>query len=462
MRILLILLLLVTPCYATDYYVKNGGDDSKNGLSDANAWATLDKVSNTASDGDTVYLKRGSTFTELFYTPKSFTIDAYGTGDLPIIDGENARDNCISASSDVELTISNIKLINSLNNALNISNTVLKADEIEIENAGNNCISAPSGSDGYIKNSSLSKCTNNGIYTDGASSYSFDNIKIFVVTDNDGITLHDGTGSANTIKNCEIEDIGENNIDVQSGYTGTTIRNNILSNSTEFSMIVENDAVIERNYINDSQQSGILLADGASDSIIRNNIIYDCGKTSGSSCLQTGTGSAVTIDNIKIINNTCYATTDTVKESIVLAEGTTDVEIKNNIFYIETGIEQAFLKLEHSDIETTLDSDYNLYFGDKSDAFLVAGDSNRTFAQWQSDFSQDANSLDGQDPTFRTGSFYIETGSPAIDAGVTSTTVVDDLRGLSRKQGDAFDIGAYELGGAVRYSGVTLNGVTLN
>ena len=35
-------------------------------------------------------------------------------------------------------------------------------------------------------------------------------------------------------------------------------------------------------------------------------------------------------------------------------------------------------------------------------------------------------------------------GSPAIDAGVAITGLVDDYDGVARPQGDAVDIGAFE------------------
>ena len=32
---------LISPAFSANYYVKNGGNDNANGLSDANAWATI-------------------------------------------------------------------------------------------------------------------------------------------------------------------------------------------------------------------------------------------------------------------------------------------------------------------------------------------------------------------------------------------------------------------------------------
>ena len=58
----MILIFSINPGYSATYYVKNGGDDRANGLSDANAWATIAKVNDFAkspgfSDGDIIQLK---------------------------------------------------------------------------------------------------------------------------------------------------------------------------------------------------------------------------------------------------------------------------------------------------------------------------------------------------------------------------------------------------------------------
>ena len=74
---------------ATDYYVDaTAGSDVNSGLTTALAWQTLAKVSaTTLPAGATVYLKRGETWQETLTPGSSVTIDAYGSGALPTIDG---------------------------------------------------------------------------------------------------------------------------------------------------------------------------------------------------------------------------------------------------------------------------------------------------------------------------------------------------------------------------------------
>jgi hypothetical protein len=61
---LIIAFLLLAGCAnATTYYVKSGGNDSLDGLSDATAWATIAKVQATITSGDTVYFRSQDTWT---------------------------------------------------------------------------------------------------------------------------------------------------------------------------------------------------------------------------------------------------------------------------------------------------------------------------------------------------------------------------------------------------------------
>lgn len=91
----LLFLFLLNPLLATDYYVKNGGNDGASGLDDTNAWETISKV-NTGpgpgyNAGDNIYFKRGSTWREVLTMPSSgtngnpITYGAYGEGNKPKI-----------------------------------------------------------------------------------------------------------------------------------------------------------------------------------------------------------------------------------------------------------------------------------------------------------------------------------------------------------------------------------------
>jgi len=73
------------------YYIKNSGNDSNTGLSDAQAWTFTKIATFTPANGDTILFNRGETFVGSFDLKKSaasgalVTYDAYGTGALPVI-----------------------------------------------------------------------------------------------------------------------------------------------------------------------------------------------------------------------------------------------------------------------------------------------------------------------------------------------------------------------------------------
>ena len=91
---ILLFFCLLNLGFSTDYYVKNGGDDSKSGLDDTNAWETIAKVNGeTFSGDDNIYFNKGDTWRETLIPPSSgtsghpITFGAYGSGDNPKILG---------------------------------------------------------------------------------------------------------------------------------------------------------------------------------------------------------------------------------------------------------------------------------------------------------------------------------------------------------------------------------------
>lgn len=98
-KLLIIPLLFISLVLsATNYYVKNGGSDAANGLTDGTAWETINKVRTTAfSAGDSILFKRGDTWTVLAAAPlwtgfagtagNEIVFGAYGTGNKPVFTG---------------------------------------------------------------------------------------------------------------------------------------------------------------------------------------------------------------------------------------------------------------------------------------------------------------------------------------------------------------------------------------
>ena len=82
------------PTTGITYYVAPTGNDRNTGISINTPWRTLAKVNRSSfRPGDQILLQRGSLWRETLLVPSSgvagqpITIDAYGSGDAPVIDG---------------------------------------------------------------------------------------------------------------------------------------------------------------------------------------------------------------------------------------------------------------------------------------------------------------------------------------------------------------------------------------
>jgi len=87
-----------------NYYVDaTAGSDSNSGMSITSPWKTLNKVaSSTFNTPVTINLKRDETWFESLVLPDSdITIDAYGTGALPVIDGSTEITGWVSEGSGI-------------------------------------------------------------------------------------------------------------------------------------------------------------------------------------------------------------------------------------------------------------------------------------------------------------------------------------------------------------------------
>ena len=111
-------IFLFTPSFATVYYVDSSRPhDSGGGTSEGTAWKTIGKVNSVNfSDNDTIKFKRGGKWTDATLTlyktsagRSGITIEDYGTGNKPLIDGNYIKPINI-AHALVNLTIKNIDI----------------------------------------------------------------------------------------------------------------------------------------------------------------------------------------------------------------------------------------------------------------------------------------------------------------------------------------------------------------
>jgi len=165
------------------------------------------------------------------------------------------------------------------------------------------------------------------------------------------------------------------------------------------------------------------------DWIFLNNVFY--GVTSSANIYGL---------NFQWIGNTFYETTTELGHPLAFKVDTdragNNGVVKNNLF-IGCGVNQTNLGWYSKDPAITgLDADYN---------YVAAGPAQGFSAK--QNFSE-IHGKNGGDPRFNNvtmNDFRLLPASPAVDAGVTTEVLTVDKDGVSRPQGPAPDIGAYEL-----------------
>jgi parallel beta-helix repeat protein len=252
------------------------------------------------------------------------------------------------------------------------------------------------------------------------------------------------------LQNSEIRNAGVNGVFI-SGVTNITLLTNTIhhtgwATSTGHCIYHEGatNTLIEGNEIYDCYKNGIQIYSGSyptprSDgTIVRGNRIHDCGLTDSSSSsggiiLGSGTGNVA-------YNNLIYGN----KFGIRVDYHATQTVVANNTIYGQTATGLYVGAASGTDnTQTALTN--NIVYGNGT-MILDAG-SGTTFTTNLCDTTGTGCASAGN-PLFvnsSTGDFHLQAGSPAIDQGTTLATVTTDYAGVTRPQGSAYDIGAYEV-----------------
>ena len=469
--------LLTTPTYAADYFVKNSGNDSNTGLSDAQAWATISKVNSFSfQPNDTISFNRGDLWREQLVPVSGtssgrVTYKAYGTGALPIITTskeENSVSDWVDQGSNIwqnsdssfTVDIGNIIFDEGASYGIKVFNEGDVDSDLEFwYDEFNDLIKIYSTSNPASRFSDIECARFEHIVNQSGKSYiNYEDLNI-KYGGSHGI---DGGGTDNiTIRNSHFQFIG--GADQFGGQATTRFGNAIQIWEMASNIVVEKnlidqiyDAAITTQGLDESTQSNIVIRNNiitnseysfehwlrpASSTInglyVENNIGVDAGSGWAHSQRPTANGT-----HVMIFSNTAT---------------TTNAFIRNNIFSNSTEYTVRFADgVDVSDF--TLD--YNLFYETSGNYGRINGTNYGTFAAYQAASSQDANSVSGNplvDINYKPTS-----GSPAIDAGLTVANVTDDYLGVTRPQGSAYDIGAYETIIGINLSGVTFSGITIN
>ena len=193
------------------------------------------------------------------------------------------------------------------------------------------------------------------------------------------------------VQGCNIYDVSGIGIQIYNGY-GQAIPGVVVRN-TRIHRILRS---------HDTRYSGILVANGATGTKIYNNVIHDIGAAGA-----VGAGIHMFAGvNVEVYNNTVSGGS---VEGIAIEPYSSGIIVRNNI-------------------------SYNSGSGDYRNSGSGTSASNNLFGA-------DPQFLNTADKDFR-----LKPGSPAVDAGATIALVGNDMAGVKRPSGSAYDIGAYELG----------------
>jgi len=192
------------------------------------------------------------------------------------------------------------------------------------------------------------------------------------------------------------------------------------------------DCIFERNKINlpgdNNKAAGFQIEGGVNNLTIRNNII---DTFSGFIIYKNRPAPYTVPNNIYILNNLIIGDLSYNPEQFPEGISISDLDnnlvvVMNNIFAEQRG--QTIWIVNSPGIETN----YNLFYN--SDGSIPDG-------------IQQIHDLWGLDPLFAdptASKYYLLFGSPAIDAGTTLSSVIDDYDGNPRPKGAGYDIGPYE------------------
>lgn len=403
-------------------YVSTSGNDSrKNGTAES-PWRTLQYAARKAQSGDIILVAEGN------YEP--FHITESGVKDAPIVfkaDGKNV--NIIGA-----------RLFDERYVAVSILASYITIDGFNID----------------VEASSDSRRSRgirvSGIYRDPVHGVIIRNNTVknagWV-----GITTSYAEDVIIEYNNVS-ESKGQHGIYVANSADRPRIRGNVSHHNRQAGIQINADielagdhiieqAVIENNILYENGSSGSAALNLASirNSLIRNNLLYN-NRSQGIASWDDGAGNEWGSKNNMYLNNTVVMPIGSY-HAMSFRHGSTGNVVKNNIL-LHLGNADS-IAIDSSSI-SGFDSDYNIisYYFENTSGSLV------NLVSWRNLYSLDKHSKQIAKPKtvlkhISDNNYKPAADSPAVDAGIALPEVLIDIISTIRPQGNAYDIGAYEL-----------------
>jgi hypothetical protein len=273
--------------------------------------------------------------------------------------------------------------------------------------------------------------------------------------------IFDGFVDHPTYEDNESWNNGEHGIYHSNSGDDAIIRGNRLHHNAGCGLHMNGDAsqggdgiisrvLVERNVIWENGLAGGsgINGDGVTDSVIRNNLLYD---NHASGIALFGIDGAVGSSRNLVANNTIVQAADNRSRWVINMSAfggafpPVDNRILNNILYTPRATRGSVDIWDPA--AQGFESDYNVVV----DLFSPDSESSTlTLAQWQA-LGHDTHSIIATPAQLfvdaAAGDYTLRPGSPAIDAGTVVPEVVEDLWGDPRPQGAGWDIGADEVVG---------------
>ena len=472
----------------TSWYVDNAASGgSHNGTSWANAWSSLASVNwSGIHPGDTLYISGGST--SKTYT-ESWSVGASGTASAPItiaVDASNpSHDGTVIFDYNGDGDTSTRVGVTVNHNYVTLSGNVNGANHIQIVNLRNTSdrrasigISGTSNI-GVIVDHVTFVNDNNPIRLDNANGVTVRYCNITQLRGDAGIAVNGSSGAwdNNKIHDNYLEPMvhsGEGGPDGIQGSSGVSIYNNTIKEVTT-SIATSNQhpdmMQMTGNYLKVYGNDFINVGDSVFDyDAYANSTPHDIWIYNNTFRIVTAidpypeyfrmycsSGNITAITNVKIMNNTFIDNDDNasnIRMDTFRGNPTaTGNEIKNNIWYnAGRGTSTPAFSIDDSTgfTSTSFSIDANVYFQTSGTTSIRFRGTVYSAANWIA-----ANEPHGSTaqplfvsyaPQNMSNDLHLQSGDVvAVDHGVSlAAYFATDKDGVSRPQGSAWDIGAYE------------------